>query len=59
MKRLAVLPLIFWSMLVSAIDWEAPVAASHQGEPLEVRIGVKNLGSASAEQLYSVACIGV
>ncbi len=51
MKRLAVLPLIFWSMLVSAIDWETPVAASHQGEPLEVRIGVKKLGSASAEQL--------
>ena len=52
MKRLAVLPLIFWSMLVSAIDWETPVAASHQGEPLEVRIGVKNLGSASAAQLF-------
>ena len=51
MKRLAVLPLIFWSMLVSAIDWETPVAASHQGEPLEVRIGVKNFGSASATQL--------
>ena len=51
MKRLAVLPLIFWSMLVSAIDWETPVVASHQGEPLEVRIGVKNLGSASAAQL--------
>ena len=51
MKRLAVLPLIFWSMLASAIDWETPVVASHQGEPLEVRIGVKNLGSASAEQL--------
>ena len=51
MKRLAVLPLIFWSMLVSAIDWETPVVASHQGEPLEVRIGVKKLGSASAAKL--------
>ncbi len=52
MKRLAVLPLIFWSMSVSAIDWEAPVVASHQGEPLEVRIGVKNLGSVSAARLF-------
>ena len=51
MKRLAVLPIIFWSMFVSAFDWETPIAASHQGEPLEVRIGVKNLGSASAAQL--------
>ena len=51
MKRLAVLPIIFWSMFVSAFDWETPIAASHQGEPLEVRIGVKNLGSDSAAQL--------
>jgi FimV-like protein len=52
MKRLAILPIIFWSIFVSAFDWEAPVATSHQGEPLEVRIGVKNLGSASAAQLF-------
>ncbi len=51
MKRLAVLPIILWSMFVSAFDWETPIAASHQGEPLEVRIGVKNLDSASAAQL--------
>ncbi len=52
MKRLAILPTIFWSMFVSAFDWEPPIAASHHGEPLEVRIGVKNLGSASAAQLF-------
>ena len=52
MNRLAVLPFIFWSMLVSAFDWEAPIVASHQGEPLEVRIGVKNLDSALASQLF-------
>ena len=52
MNRLAVLPFIFWSMLVSAFDWETPIAASHQGEPLEVRIGLKTLDSASAAQLF-------
>ena len=52
MNRLAVLPFIFWSMLVSAFDWETPIVASHQGEPLEVRIGVKNLDSALASQLF-------
>ena len=52
MKRLAILPIIFWSMFVSAFHWEPPIAASHHGEPLEVRIGVKNLGSASAAQLF-------
>ena len=52
MKRLAILPIIFWSMFVSAFDWEPPIAASHRGEPLEVRIGVKNLGLASAAQLF-------
>ncbi len=51
MMRLAVLPIIFWSMFVSAFDWETPISASHQGEHLEVRIGVKNLGSVSAAQL--------
>ena len=52
MKRLAILPIIFWSMFVSAFDWEPPIAVSHHGEPLEVRISVKNLGSASAAQLF-------
>lgn len=52
MKRLAFLSILFWSTLVSAFDWKGPIVVSHQGEPLELRLEVTNLGSVTATQLF-------
>ncbi len=52
MTRLCILPILFWSMLASAFDWKGPIAVSHQGEPLEVRLEVTNLGSVTPTQLF-------
>ena len=52
MKRFAISLIFFWSTLVSAFDWKGPIAVSHQGEPLEVRLEVTNLGSVTATQLF-------
>ena len=52
MMRFCILPIFFWSMLASAFDWKGPIAVSHQGEPLEVRLEVTNLGSVTPTQLF-------
>jgi FimV-like protein len=52
MRRLLIFPILCWSILASAFDWKGPIAVSHQGEPLEVRLEVTNLGSVTPTQLF-------
>ena len=52
MKRLILFPILFWSMLASAFEWKGPTVVSHQGEPLEVRLEVTNLGPVTPTQLF-------
>ena len=52
MKLVIALPLVIWSVVAQAFDWSTPVAVTHQGEPLEVRLEVTNLAPVSATQLF-------
>ncbi|MBU25593.1 MAG: hypothetical protein CMD99_06135 [Gammaproteobacteria bacterium] len=52
MRRLAFIPLILWSLMANGFDWKPPIAASYQGEPLEVRVEVINLASVKPAQLF-------
>ena len=52
MKLVIALPLVIWSMVAQAFDWSTPVAVTHQGEPLEVRLEVTKLAPVSATQLF-------
>ena len=52
MKLVIALPLVIWSVVAQAFDWSTPVAVTHQGEPLEVRLEVTKLAPVSATQLF-------
>ena len=52
MKLVIALPLVIWSVVAQAFDWSTPVAVTHQGEPLEVRLEVTNLAPVTATQLF-------
>jgi len=52
MKLVIALALVIWSVVAQAFDWSTPVAVTHQGEPLEVRLEVTNLAPVSATQLF-------
>ena len=52
MKLLIAIPCMIWSVMAQAFDWSIPVAMSHQGEPLEVRLEVTNLAPFKATQLF-------
>ena len=52
MRRLVLIPLILWSLMAKGFDWKPPIAVSHQGEPLEVRLEVTNLASVKPAQLF-------
>jgi FimV-like protein len=52
MKLVMALPLMIWSVMAQAFDWSTPVAVTHQGEPLEVRLEVTNLAPVTATQLF-------
>ncbi len=52
MKLVIALPLVIWSAVAQAFDWSTPVAVTHQGEPLEVRLEVTNLAPVTATQLF-------
>ena len=52
MRYLALIPLILWSLMANGFDWKPPIALSHQGEPLEVRLEIRNLALVKASQLF-------
>ena len=52
MRRLVLIPLILWSLMAKGFDWKLPIAVSHQGEPLEVRLEGTNLASVKPSQLF-------
>ena len=52
MRRWAVIPLILWSLMAKGFDWKPPIALSHQGEPLEVRLEITDLASVKPAQLF-------
>lgn len=52
MKLVIALPLVIWSVVAQAFDWSTPVAVTHQGEPLEIRLEVTNLAPVTATQLF-------
>ena len=52
MRRWALIPLILWSLMAKGFDWKPPIALSHQGEPLEVRLEITDLASVKPAQLF-------
>ena len=52
MRRWALVPLILWSLMAKGFDWKPPIAVSHQGEPLEVRLEITDLASVKPAQLF-------
>ena len=52
MRHLAPIPLLLWSLMANGFDWRPPIALSHQGEPLEVRLEINNLASIKPAQLF-------
>ena len=52
MRCLALIPLILWSLMANGFDWKPPIALSHQGEPLEVRLEINNLALVKPAQLF-------
>ena len=52
MRRWALIPLILWSLMAKGFDWKPPIAVSHQGEPLEVRLEITDLASVKPTQLF-------
>jgi len=52
MRRLVLIPLTLWSLMANGFDWSPPIAVSHRGEPLEVRLEINNLASVKPAQLF-------
>ena len=59
MNRLAVLPFHFLVDVGFGVYFGGPHRNVYQGEPLEMRIGVENLDSALASQLFPLLASGL